>query len=79
MERKESNIQWQNADENKDNHGKMIRCCKKKRKLHTNMKKKSNSYLINSDFYYISLLDLLKYFSTLQIPWYSLSSVLDEN
>ena len=44
------------------------------------MKRKSNSYPIKLGFYNISLLlDLQKYFCTLWIPCYSLSSMLYEN
>lgn len=44
------------------------------------MKRKSNSYSVKLDFHNISLLlDLQKYFCTLQIPCYSLSSMPDEN
>lgn len=44
------------------------------------MKRKSNSYPIKLGFYNVSLLlDLQKYFCTLQIPCYSLSSMLYEN
>lgn len=44
------------------------------------MKRESNSYSIKLGFYNVSLLlDLQKHFCTLQIPSYSLSSMLDEN
>lgn len=50
------------------------------KKIHTNLKRKSYCHSIKLGFYNISLLlDLQKYFCTLQIPCYSLSSVLDEN
>lgn len=63
----------------KNNHGKMIKLLQKKI-IYTNLKRKSNSCPIKLGFYNISLLlDLQKYFCTLQILCNSLSSMLYEN
>lgn len=62
----------------KNNHSKMIKLLQKN--YTHQFKRKSNSYPIKLGFYNISLLlDLQKYFCTLQIPCYSLSSMLYEN